>query len=91
MPYIAIVSQKGGCGKSTIARALAREATVSNKLRVKLADLDTMQKTVGDWHAKRLHAILKPVGDVQIFATVEQASTRPRSTSRERIGNTRAN
>jgi cellulose biosynthesis protein BcsQ len=42
---IALVSQKGGVGKSTLARALAREAAVSG-LKVKLADLDTQQGTV---------------------------------------------
>ena len=73
---IAIVSQKGGVGKSTAARALAREATLQSSLRVKLVDLDTMQKTTSDWHAERLKARLKPVGDVQILATIEQALER---------------
>jgi chromosome partitioning protein len=70
---IAFVSQKGGVGKSTLARALAREAAVSSKLKVRLADLDTMQKTTSDWHAKRLQNGLKPIADVQILANAEQA------------------
>jgi pantothenate kinase-related protein Tda10 len=45
---IAIVSQKGGVGKSTMARALAREAA-NNGLKVKIADLDTQQGTSVDW------------------------------------------
>ena len=69
---IAFVSQKGGVGKSTLARALAREASQSG-LQVKLADLDPMQRTVAEWHAVRLHAGHEPVGDVQILATMAQA------------------
>ena len=41
--------------------ALAREAALQSSLRVKLVDLDTMQKTTSDWHAERLKAHLKPV------------------------------
>jgi chromosome partitioning protein len=69
---IAFVSQKGGVGKSTLARALAREVTANSKLKVRLTDLDTTQKTTSDWHAKRLEAGLNPVGDVQILATINQ-------------------
>ena len=46
---IAFVSQKGGVGKSTLARALAREATVGG-IKAKIADLDTQQGTSVDWH-----------------------------------------
>ena len=60
-------------GKSTLARALAREATASSELKVKLVDLDPMQKTTSDWHAKRLQAKHDPVADVQVLATIEQA------------------
>ena len=69
---VAFVSQKGGVGKSTLARALAREASQSG-LQVKLADLDPMQRTVAEWHAVRLQAGFDPVGDVQILATMGQA------------------
>lgn len=41
---ISFISQKGGVGKSTLARALAREAN-EQKLTVKVADLDTQQGT----------------------------------------------
>jgi chromosome partitioning protein len=41
---IAILSQKGGGGKSTLARALAVELT-RQKLNTLLVDLDTQQKT----------------------------------------------
>jgi chromosome partitioning protein len=41
---IALISQKGGVGKSTLARALSVEAT-KKKLKVLLADCDPQQKT----------------------------------------------
>jgi chromosome partitioning protein len=69
---VAFASQKGGVGKSTLARALACEVA-QDELRVRLADLDTMQHTTADWHTARLQAGLEPVGDVQVFATVQQA------------------
>jgi chromosome partitioning protein len=75
---IAFISQKGGVGKSTLARALAREASQSG-LAVKLADLDPMQKTVAEWHALRLQLGLEPVADVQILATISQAMTKSES------------
>ena len=69
---IAFVSQKGGVGKSTFSRGLAREISANSNLKVKLVDLDTIQKTVSDWHAKRLEVGLAPVADVQILATIDQ-------------------
>ncbi|MGI4794611.1 MAG: AAA family ATPase, partial [Janthinobacterium lividum] len=52
---IGLISQKGGVGKSTLARAIAREAA-ANGLKVKLADLDTQQGTSSNWHRRRLDA-----------------------------------
>jgi chromosome partitioning protein len=69
---IAFVSQKGGVGKSTLARALAREAAAGG-LRVKVADLDTQQGTSVDWHRQRLRAGIEPVVSVEAFATAAQA------------------
>lgn len=69
---IAFVSQKGGVGKSTLARALAREATAGG-LKTKIADLDTQQGTCVDWHRTRLDADIQPVVAVEAFATAEQA------------------
>lgn len=69
---IAFVSQKGGVGKSTLARALAREATAGG-LRVKVADLDTQQGTSVDWHRQRLQAGIEPAVSVEAFATAAQA------------------
>lgn len=69
---VAFVSQKGGVGKSTLARALAREAAAGG-LRVKVADLDTQQGTTVDWHRMRLSAGLEPAVSVEAFATAAQA------------------
>ena len=69
---IAFVSQKGGVGKSTLARALAREATVGG-IKAKIADLDTQQGTCVDWHRVRLDAGVEPVIAVEAFATADQA------------------
>jgi chromosome partitioning protein len=69
---IAFVSQKGGVGKSTLARALAREAAAGG-LSAKIADLDTQQGTAVDWHRQRLEAGLAPTIAVEAFKTAEQA------------------
>lgn len=57
---IAFVSQKGGVGKSTLSRALAREATIEG-LRTKIADLDIQQSTTVDWHRRRLQFNIQPL------------------------------
>ena len=69
---IAFVSQKGGVGKSTLARALAREAAASG-LKVKVADLDPDQATIVDWHKVRTQRALEPSLSVELFRTVAQA------------------
>src|SRR5437763_1165628 len=69
---IAFVSQKGGVGKSTLARALAREAAAGG-FQTKIADLDTQQATSVDWHRIRLGAGIEPVVAVEAFATANQA------------------
>ncbi|CAH0499286.1 hypothetical protein NVSP9465_04385 [Novosphingobium sp. CECT 9465] len=69
---VAFVSQKGGVGKSTLARALAREAA-AGELRVKIADLDTQQGTSVDWHRARLGISIEPIVSVEAFKTASQA------------------
>lgn len=69
---IAFVSQKGGVGKSTLSRALAREA-VKAEMRVKIADLDTQQGTSLDWQRTRLNNGIEPTVEAQAFATAAQA------------------
>ena len=69
---VAVVSQKGGVGKSTLARTLGREAAQSG-LSVKLADLDTQQGTVSNWHKNRLERKKSPVGSVEVCPTAREA------------------
>src|SRR6266571_1566817 len=61
MPVIvAFVSQKGGTGKSTLARALA--AIVAHAgLSVRIADLDPLQNTVIEWEKLRRDSTLAPI------------------------------
>jgi chromosome partitioning protein len=74
---IAVISQKGGAGKSTIARLLAVEGA-SREMRVKIADLDLMQGTATNWNMRRQRGGREPAIEVQTFGAVDQA-TRDRS------------
>ena len=69
---IGIVSQKGGAGKSTLARLLARELA-HNALRVKIADLDTQQTTCTGWASDRAEASIEPEIQVQPFGNLRTA------------------
>lgn len=69
---VAFISQKGGVGKSTLARALAREAA-GGGLSVKIADLDTQQGTSVDWHRQRLDSEIEPSVAVEAFKSARQA------------------
>jgi chromosome partitioning protein len=69
---IGIVSQKGGVGKSTIARLLAREYAQAG-WNAKIADLDVAQGTSFNWQARRLRNDISPAVSVERFGTVEQA------------------
>lgn len=69
---IGIVGQKGGVGKSTMARLIAREYAASG-WNVKIADLDVSQGTSFHWQARRLQRQIEPVVSVERFGTVEQA------------------
>jgi chromosome partitioning protein len=70
--FIGMVSQKGGVGKSTLARLVAREYAKAN-WTVKIADLDVSQGTSFNWQARRLQHELEPAIPVERFGTVEQA------------------
>lgn len=73
MTYIVgIVSQKGGIGKSTLARLLACEF-VKGGLSSKIADLDTQQKTSTDWASDRAEASIEPEIQVQPFGNIKTA------------------
>lgn len=69
---VAFISQKGGVGKSTLARALARELA-NNKLSVKIADLDTQQGTCVEWGRLRLNNNIEPKVAVEFFKTANSA------------------
>lgn len=68
---VGMVSQKGGVGKSTLARLLAREFAIQ-KWRVKIADLDISQGTSFQWRARRLEGQLEPDVPVEQFGRVDQ-------------------
>src|SRR5512143_2892266 len=63
---VAFVGQKGGVGKSTLARALARE-TAAGGLLVKVADLDVQQGILVNWQRRRLGAGREPTLSVESF------------------------
>lgn len=69
---IGVVSQKGGVGKSTIARGIAA-AYAKADWNVKIADLDINQSTSFAWQQRRLKAEITPVVAVEVFGTVTQA------------------
>ena len=69
---IAFASQKGGVGKSTLARALATFA-VGHGLRAKLADLDLQQKTAVVWDNARAAHCMRPAVDVEPFTSAKAA------------------
>ena len=73
MTYIVgMVSQKGGVGKSTLARMMAREF-VAGGLATKIADLDTQQQTCTYWAGRRAENGIGPEIQVQSFASVKSA------------------
>lgn len=69
---IGMVSQKGGAGKSTLARLFARELA-GDGFSVKIADLDTQQTTCADWAADRAEAGVEPEIEVQAFGKLGTA------------------
>lgn len=69
---ISLVSQKGGVGKSALARLLAVEFARAG-WSVKIADLDVAQGTATKWKARRDRTGLQPDVAVEKFRTVERA------------------
>ena len=69
---LGVVSQKGGVGKSTLARLIAREYAHAG-WQVKIADLDISQGTSTDWKHRRERNGLEPEVAVEPFRTVAQA------------------
>ena len=50
---VGMISQKGGAGKRTLARLIAREYAITG-WNVKIADLDVSEGTSFNWQARRL-------------------------------------
>ena len=69
---IGMVSQKGGVGKSTLARMMPREF-VAGGLTTKIADLDTQQQTCTNWAGRRAENKVEPEVQVQSFPSVRSA------------------
>ena len=69
--FLGIVSQKGGVGKSTLARSVAREFA-HNAWEVLIADMDTQQSTSIEWNGIRMENEIEPVISVQQFPNVER-------------------
>jgi chromosome partitioning protein len=69
---VGMVSQKGGVGKSTLARLLSREYA-SGGWQVKIADMDVSQGTSVDWKKRREVNEILPEVAVEPFRTVTQA------------------
>ena len=73
MPVVvSFVSQKGGVGKSTLARALAVMLAPSG-LRIRIADLDTQQETTKRWADKRNALDLKYPTDARLYNSSREA------------------
>jgi len=72
MPIIvSFVSQKGGVGKSTLARALL--AVAAHSMKARLADLDPRQGSVVAWERARQRNAAGPPCEVVPYATVGEA------------------
>ena len=69
---IGVVSQKGGVGKSTLARLIACEYA-RNGWEVKIADMDKGQQTVLNWHRRRLEQNIQPETSVEQYSSVDRA------------------
>ena len=69
---ISCVAQKGGVGKSTLSRLIAREYAV-NDWQVKIADMDLQQGTSYRWHQRRLMSGIEPALSVEQFRDVKSA------------------
>jgi len=69
---IGVISQKGGVGKSLIARLIAREYA-NNGWAVKIADMDVSQGTSYHWHTRRLENNIEPEIAVEQFSRISQA------------------
>ena len=73
MPIIiGVVSQKGGVGKSSVSRMIAREFAHTG-WDVKIADMDFQQGTSFHWARSRNDHRIEPEIRVEVFASVAKA------------------
>src|SRR5438045_1339110 len=72
---IACLSQKGGGGKSTLARCLAVELT-KQKNKILLVDLDIQQKTSQEWVERRKQQNVKPLINCQSYSFFDEKLTK---------------
>jgi chromosome partitioning protein len=75
---IAFVSQKGGVGKSTLARVLAAVCAQAG-LDVVLADLDPRQQTLVHWQKARTAQRVSPHLSVEPFDDAAEAVERAKA------------
>ena len=71
---VAVVSQKGGVGKSRIARLIAREFA-GNGWRVTIADRDVRQGTSDHWAKRRAASQVRPEIHTEVFTSLSTALT----------------
>jgi len=69
---VGFVSQKGGTGKSTLARALGAVVAGAG-LKVRIADLDPQQGTLLEWERIREENATTPTVRVEAFSTAAEA------------------
>ena len=77
---ISFVSQKGGVGKSALARLFAVGAA-HRGLRALLADFDLDQLTCVEWNAARLQAAIVPEIDARAVQEPEETAQGEDATS----------
>ena len=68
---VSFVSQKGGVGKSTLARVFA-VGGAHRGLRTLLADFDLEQLTCVEWNAQRLKNAIEPDIDARAFKSLKK-------------------
>lgn len=71
MKIASFVGQKGGVGKSSLARALATHAARQQQ-KVLLADFDLQQLTCVEWAAARMQAGIEPDIDARAFKSLKK-------------------
>jgi len=76
---ISFLNQKGGTGKSTIARAVAVEFS-NNNWMVHVADMDVVQKTFFNWAGRRTEEKVLPEIEVALYREPKAALKAANST-----------